>query len=239
MPPSLKASFVAFVILIAVSTLSSCAAYGVSTDTPLTYAGGTQIYPSTVLSDTSLIAIGDSVTMSVWGYPEFSTRSIVKATGSITAPLLGEVFAAGLTKNEFAKALRERLAEYIPGEIKVSLEVANPVPRITVLGAVSRQGSFPATADLLLLEVISNAGGWTPDSDLRYVKITRQSTREGDRRFIEVDLNMYLEAGNARALPLVHPGDVVIIPRSENFVRGVGEYFRDALLLITIFGLLK
>jgi polysaccharide export outer membrane protein len=235
-----KFAFMSAAFVLCAAGIISCAGYQMSNETPtLTFATGPQSYTTTILSDTSLVAVGDSVTLSVWGYQEFGTRTIVKATGTITAPLLGEVMAAGLTKSEFAKVLKEKLAEYIAGEIKMSLEISNPVPRITVLGSVGHQGSFPAVSDMPLLEAISAAGGWLPDSDLRYVKITRQATMEGGHRFIEIDLNAFLESGNARALPAVHPGDVVIIPARENFVRDVGDFFRDAFLIFGVFGLFK
>jgi polysaccharide export outer membrane protein len=235
-----KSIFAGTVIILSSAAIMSCSSYRAENENaPLTFATSPQSYTTTILSDTSLVAVGDSASLSVWGYPEFGTRAIVKATGTITAPLLGEVMAAGLTKSEFAKILKDKLAEYIAGEIKMSLEISNPIPRITVLGSVGRQGSFAAISDMPLLEAISTAGGWLPDSDLRYVKITRQATMEGDRRFIEIDLNAFLESGNARALPMVHPGDVVIIPARENFVRNVGEFFRDAFLIFGVFGLFK
>ena len=236
----MKASFTIAAVFVLLALLSSCASYDTtSTNAPITYTGGAQTYSHPILSDTSLIAVGDSVVLSVWGYSEFATRAIVKATGAMSAPLLGEVPAAGLTKIEFSKELRDRLAEYIQGEIKLSLDVSHASPRITVLGPVFHQGSFTATADLPLLEVFSNAGGWTVDADLRYIKIARQATIEGGRRFIEIDLNAFLESGNVRALPLVHPGDVVIVPIKENFIRDVGDFFRDAFLVFGVFGIFK
>ena len=232
---------IAGLLVVGAIVLSSCGTYNATNEQPpVVVATGPQNYTSSnILSDTSLVAIGDSVSLSVWGYPEFSTRTIVKATGTISAPLLGEVTAAGLTKSEFTKVLHAKLADYIAGEIKLGLDITEAVSHITVLGAVGRQGSFPAITDIPLLDVISNAGGWTPDSDLRYVKITRQSSREGDRRFVEIDLQSFLESANARALPPVHPGDVVIIPAKQNFVRDIGEFFRDGLLIFGVFGLLR
>jgi polysaccharide export outer membrane protein len=188
-------------------------------------------------AETSLVMAGDSITISVWGYPEFTTRALVKRSGTITISLIGEVMAAGYTREEFTLNLRRRLAEFIQGEIKLLVEILGPPPQITVLGTVWRQGSFPANRDVPLLELLSNVGGWTETSDLRHLKISRQATRGSDEGTVEVDLQWYLESGNIRSLPVVHPGDVVYVPKKENAVREAAEYLRDAFLLFGFFRL--
>ncbi len=217
-------------------------AFGCSADTTkentsyrVPYRESTAPAPAQV--ESKVVLVGDSVAFSVWGYPEFATRTVVKETGTITVPLAGEVLAAGYSREEFTTYLKQKLAEFIKGEIKLLLEVTHPVPRITVLGAVSRQGGYPTKTDVPLLEVLSNAGGWTEKSDLRYVRISRQSTQSTEGGTIEVNLESYLDTGNMRALPVVHPGDVVFIPEKENVVREVSEFLRDAFILFGFFNI--
>ncbi len=187
--------------------------------------------------DTSYIMIGDSVIVSVWGYPEFTTHAAVKATGTITVPLVGEQLAAGLRKDELIARLRQKLAEYIKGEIRIGLDIERSPPRITVLGTVARPGSFPATTDVTLLEVLANVGGWNEEADLRYVRINRQSSTLSDPGALVVNLAWYMDRGNTRSVPMVRPGDVVIVPRKENFVRDVSDFLRDAFILFGVFRL--
>ena len=194
----------------------------------LTYLSGSE-------PDTSIIAIGDSIRFSVWGYPEFSTRAIVKLTGTITVPLIGEQFGAGLKADELIQHLRKRLAEYVKGEVKISLEVEHPSPRITVLGSVARPGSFVAKADLPLLEVLATVGGWTELADLRFVRINRQASSQTDAGSLEINLALIMDRGNTRMIPMIRPGDVVIVPKAENFVRQLSEFLRDGLLLLSVF----
>lgn len=196
-----------------------------------------QVSTMATQQETGRIIAGDSVIFSVWGYPEFTTRAIVRLSGTIAIPLIGEVAAAGYTREEFTRYLQQRLAEYIKGEIKLSIEILSPIPQITILGTVTRQGSFPANKDISLLEVLSNAGGWTDESDLRYVKISRQSSGGNNAETVEVDLEQHLDAGNLRSLPIVHPGDLVYVPRKENAIREMAEYLRDVFLLFGFFRL--
>jgi polysaccharide export outer membrane protein len=221
-------------------TLCSCSIEKVTRDTDIqSSALPAQSSAPFAQAETSLIMIGDSIGFSVWGYPEFTTRALVNLAGTITVPFIGEITAAGYTREEFIASLRRRLAEFIKGEIRLTIEIFSPLPRITILGAVSRQGSFPANKDVSLLEVLSDAGGWTEQSDLRYIKISRQTTSSDDGRIIEIDLERHLETGSLRSLPVVHPGDVVYVPVKENVIRQAALYLGDAFLLFGFFRLLQ
>ena len=193
----------------------------------------------TRLQDTTIIMIGDSVLFSVWGEPEFTTRAAVRSTGTISVPLIGEIKVAGYSKKELELLLQKRLAEIIQGEIKLTLEITSPPPQIIVLGAVGRQGGFPARDKFGLLEALSSAGGWTDQADLSYILITRQKTINNSRKYITVDLAGYLEDGMVQELPYIYPGDVVLVPIRENFVRLISEFLRDALILFGTFGLIR
>lgn len=196
-----------------------------------------RVSPTVAQAETSLVVRGDSIAFSIWGYPEFTTRALVKSSGTITVPLVGEVMAADYTRDEFSQHLRRKLGEFIQGEIRLTLEIIKPISRIVVLGAVGKQGSYPAPADLPLLEALSTAGAWTEEADLRYIKITHQSGLGGYAGTFEVDLQAHLDSGDLRTLPLIQPGDIVFVPKRENAVRQIGAYLGDAFLLFGFFRL--
>jgi polysaccharide export outer membrane protein len=198
-------------------------------------------YPPTVTAaaETTRITVGDSVGFSIWSYPEFNTRAIVRRSGYITVTLIGEMMVVGYTKEEFTAALRQKLAEYIQGEIRLFVEITSPLPKIIVLGTVPRQANFPTNIDMPLLELLSNVGGWTDESDLRHVRISRQRTPESKGGTFEVNVESYLESGDLQSLPFISPGDVVYVPRKENAVRQTAEYLRDAFLLFGFFRLFQ
>jgi polysaccharide biosynthesis/export protein len=223
--------------------LGACTTVDTSRDTGITVKSS-GIAPSTTFTsgieqDTTIISVGDSISFSVWGYPEFNTRAIVKLNGTITVPLIGEQLAAGLKVDELAQNLKVRLAEYVKGEVKVTLEIERPSPRITVLGMVARPGSFSAKADLPLLEVLADMGGWTELADLRYIRINRQALSQGQGGSLEINLQLLLDRGSTRSIPMIRPGDVIIVPRQENLVRELSEFLRDGLLLLGVFQLTK
>ena len=184
-------------------------------------------------SDNYVIRQGDQMQISVWGYPEFNSTANVKEGGSFAVPLIGELPAAGLTKEQFSERLRQKLAEYIQGEVKLTVTVSSGVAqKVAVLGAVSRQETYPILNDVSILEILSTAGGTTPESDLRHIKILRRGTT---REPLEVDLTSYIEHGNLEALPLIRPGDTVFVPKKGNVVRELSDFMRDAIFIFGFF----
>jgi hypothetical protein len=56
---------------------------------------------------------------------------------------------------------------------------------------------------------------------------------------MEINLDEIIQSGNVQTLPMVRPGDVVVVPRKENVVREVSEFLRDAFLLFGFFNIFK
>jgi polysaccharide export outer membrane protein len=193
--------------------------------------------PTSDISSTTPIRKGDQIQMSVWGYPEFTTNATVKETGTIVIPLIGEVLVAGLTRDQFSDMLRQRLSEYVKGEVKLTINIVSTAEqKISVFGAVSRLGSAPATGEISLLDLLIGAGGITDDSDLEHIKIWRAADNS---QAIEVNLNSYLDSGNIRGIPILHAGDMVFVPKRENVVREVTGFMQDLWYLFGFFSLLR
>ncbi len=231
-----KTIFSAFVFLLTILALAGCGSNNLSKDS-ITHIirSGSRPIQAEAKSDDYVIRQGDQIKMEVWGYPEFNTETIVKELGTVAIPGVGEITSAGLTKDQFRQQLVTKLAEYIQGEVKISLAVISAVPqKITILGEVTRQENYPLSSEVTLLEALSMAGGVTVDSDLRSVKILRGGLNSQP---IEVDLTYYVERGNIESIPIVRPGDTIYVPRNENVVRELSLFLRDAILIFGFFGL--
>ncbi len=182
-----------------------------------------------------IIRPGDQVQVMVWGHPEFNTTTTVKSYGTITVPLVGDVIAQGITENQLARELKQRLADYIKGDIRVNISHVSMNNIVSVMGAVNKQGNYSALGQMSLVEIISDAGGTTATADLRHVKIFRQGNKQNVE---EVNLQRHLENGNLTDLPEVKPGDTVFVPSEENIVREIASYGQDLLVLFGFFALL-
>ncbi len=182
-----------------------------------------------------IIGKGDQLLITVWGYPEVTTTQTVKDNGAVSMPLIGDVDAAGLTKDEFIRSLQKRLAEYLQGELKITIAILSSVgQRVTVLGAVTRPDNYPIATEINLLELVSMAGGTLADARLNRIKIFHKDKQQPPT---EVDLESYIERSDIEGIPKVRAGDIVFVPRQQNFVKEFGEFFRDVAFLFTLFRL--
>jgi polysaccharide export outer membrane protein len=223
-------------ILLAAALLAGCGSNDMSRDS-LTQIirSGARPMQAEAKSDDYVIRLSDHIKLEVWGYPEFNTEQVVKEIGTVSIPNVGEVAAAGFTKDQFRQQLVTKLAEYIQGEVKISLTVISAVPqKITVIGAVTRQENYPLTTEVTLLEAISMAGGTTVESDLRAVRILRGGL---SAQPIEVDLEYYMEVGSLESVPIIRPGDVIYVPRNENVIRELSMFMRDVIFVFGFFEL--
>jgi len=195
---------------------------------------GSFLEPATAVDEQQAVKIqqGDQIDINVWGYSEFNTKSVVNVEGVITIPLIGEVEAEGLTKDDFTRQLKQRLTEYVQGDPKITVSItAVSNQKISILGSVTRQDNYPVTAEVSLIEILSMAGGGDAESDLHHVKILRAG--KGDP--LVIDLAWYIENGRTDEIPKIRPGDTVYVPKKENFVRQFSDFLRDAVLVFGFF----
>ncbi|MBI3111312.1 MAG: polysaccharide biosynthesis/export family protein [Ignavibacteriales bacterium] len=184
-------------------------------------------------SESYAVRQGDQVDITVWGYPEFNTSTLVKEGGMINIPLVGEVRAEGSSKEQLTERLQARLSQYIQGEFKIGVSISSLTSqRVAVLGAVTRQENYPVVGEVSLIEILSSAGGATPESDLHRVKIIRFANIEEP---IVVDVAELMDNGTTTTLPMVRPGDTVFVPKKENAVREFSDFLRDVVLLFGFF----
>ena len=182
-----------------------------------------------------LIAKGDQMLVTVWGYSEFTTTSTVRDNGMFAMPLLGEIKAAGLTKDEFIAALKKKLAEYIQGEVRVTVSIVSSIgQRVTILGAVARPDNYPISSQISLLELLTMAGGPRTDARLSRIKIVHKDKLQPSS---EVDLESYLDEFDIENIPKVQPGDLVFVPVQHDFVKELGTFLGSFTLLLALFRL--
>ena len=103
--------------------------------------------------------------------------------------------------------------------------------RTYIWGQVRNPGLYIVPDDTDLLTLISSAGGPTENAKLSKIRIIRSSA-EGEK-VIWVDLKEYLETGQAELIPILKPGDTVIISGSTYyaFTKAVNWLSQIAVML--------
>ena len=94
--------------------------------------------------------------------------------------------------------------------------------RVNVWGYVAKPGQYLVPDNTDLISLLSYAGGPTEDARIDAVKLVR--TVDGKRKVIEVDVTKLLKGGSSEDIPVLMPGDTLIVP--GNFYRLISRAVR-------------
>lgn len=178
----------------------------------------------------------DEIKVAIYGQPDLSVTTRVKADGTVRLAMLGAVDARGKTTAELADTIAQRYAAggYLTNP-SVNVEVAQFVSRfVTVLGNVPNAGNYPLDRPYSVAAMLAKAGGATATG--ANAVILTPADGSGPVRISLADMG----AGAGRPL---QPGDILFVPPAEkvyvygqvqepgafNFV--TGQTFRQALAL--------
>jgi len=180
-----------------------------------------------------LISPDDQLDVYVMDVAELSRQYRVSAAGTIDVPLLKEpVMAAGLSPEQLAHALREKLqAAGMVSDPHVTVQVANSrFHSVTIAGAVRNPQIFPVPSKTTLLDAISQAGGLAPDASdtaivargdvANHVLGLDKSGPDGvpdpaaSTRTVKINLKSLMEDGDPALNLVLYAGDRVTVQRA-------------------------
>jgi polysaccharide export outer membrane protein len=143
----------------------------------------------------------------------------VTPEGTVALPAVGNVWAQGLTLEEFKRELDERYAEEIEG-MEVTPVLAQRAPRYCyVLGEVRIPGRYVLEAPTTLTQALAMAGGWGVGANLRQVVVFR---RGDDWRLMATMLDIRGALYGKQPCPSdeiwINDSDVIIVPKSPILV---------------------
>jgi polysaccharide export outer membrane protein len=178
---------------------------------------------------------GDRLRIVVTGFPDFSGEQIIFADGTLQLPLVGTITIAGLTPAEAVTVITESLRPYIrrpqvglsvlsirPPRVSITGEVVRPGPRLLNPPTTLQTNNNPSQAaeDFQTLSyALVQAGGITPNADLRNIIIRRANSRTNKKiqaslpkSEIKIDFWKTIQQGDlSNDLRLVD-GDEVFVP---------------------------
>ncbi len=158
----------------------------------------------------SVIEPGDVLEIVILGEEELSRTMMVMYNGTISFPLVGELKVSGLTTEQAAALLTQRLRRYYTHPV-VSIVLQSPtVPHVSVLGQVSRQGAIEYQRGLRLSDYVALAGGPTTKAKLGNVRVVRFVNEKPV--VSEVDLKDILVHGRTESNFELKSGDWVYVP---------------------------
>ncbi len=158
------------------------------------------------------LGVNDVIEIKVMRHPEVSGRYAINKEGKIQYEFVGDIPVAGLTKEEVAELITDKLAEYII-EPDVTVKIVGYNSKVVyVVGEVGRPGKIFMRGDTITVrEALMQAGlpllsGKTKKSRL----ITPSENGKGKSRLINVYALLY--EGDLRENAVMKPGDVLYVP---------------------------
>lgn len=154
------------------------------------------------------IGTRDLLEIRVFELPELNQTVRVSEDGSVSLSLIGKVDVAGLTAQELEKRLASILDQKYTKASHVTVFIKE-YQKVAVFGAVSKPGNYELVGPTTLLQVISQAGGLTPDT-MGELYVFRQG-KDGQKGKIAINLRDLIKGDQNLNIDL-QPNDVVNIP---------------------------
>ncbi len=170
-----------------------------------------------------VLAIGDRITLRMWGAYPYQDVQVVDPQGNVFLPNVGPVQVAGVRNSDLNEVIRSAIRQVYRSNVNVyaSLEASQPV-RVFVTGFVRAPGQYPGVAADSVLGFLLRAGGIDAARG-SYIDI--RLLRDGKER-ASFNLYEFLLEGQMEAVQ-VQDGDTIVVSGRHNAVRVTGDVFNS------------
>jgi len=195
------------------------------------------------------IGPGDVLSLRIFagGEEQHAAQLTVSSQGTINAPFIGSIKAAGLTVSQLESKITEPLAaDYlVDPEVTVTVNEYHSL-QYYISGAVGEPGLYEMKSKPTLLELIAKAGGLTANrGNVAYIlrplektepAKTKSDSSDSAKTPLKIDLKKLLDQGDMNQNIVLQTGDVVYVPLStalnlaeskiyvEGEIQGPGAY---------------
>jgi protein involved in polysaccharide export with SLBB domain len=158
------------------------------------------------LSDVYVLGAGDKLRIVLYGGDPTITRAsgeganqyVVSDVGTVDAPYIGEIAAAGLTVDQLKRNITAKLSDGYIKDPKVGIDIVVARP-FYIVGEINHPGAYPCTTGSRLVSAVAIAGGYTYRANEDFAVVERKL---GDR----------IVKGRAAPDTPILPDDVIHIP---------------------------
>jgi polysaccharide export outer membrane protein len=152
----------------------------------------------------------DILDINVWKEPDVSRVVPVRPDGRISLPLINDVQAAGLSPQQLAGSVSEKLKKYLNGPQVTVIVTGMNSQRVFVVGEVLRAGAFPMLPGMTVLQALSSAGGFSTFADVKKIHVVR--LRNGKQIEIPFNYREVVKGDNSEQNVKLEPGDTIVVP---------------------------
>lgn len=152
---------------------------------------------------------GDRIVVQLLGSVPYNDTITVRAGKMLPLPRMDDLPLEGVLRSELNDALSHHLARYL----RDSTARATPMLRVAVLGQVGRPGYYYTPADVLLSDVLMQAGGPAGDANLNGMTIRRG----GETIWNAEDTRTAVTDGLSLDRLHLRAGDEIYVPQNSHF----------------------
>ena len=157
----------------------------------------------------------DVIEVVVWRTPDLSRQVIIRPDGKVSLPLIGDVPASGMTADQLAHDITERMKAYKENpSVSVNVVEVNSY-YVFVVGEVTTPGKLPMRSYTTILQALALAGGFSEFASRNDIQVIRNVTNaEGKIKELRIPLrydDLISEEGGFYNLTL-KSGDTIVVP---------------------------
>ena len=170
---------------------------------------GTNAVPASQAGPDYVIGPEDVVHVQVWKENDLTATLPVRPDGKISLPLLNDVQAAGLTPEQLAQSLTEKLKKYIADPRGTVVVTAINSKRIYLIGEVLHTGGMPLLPNMTVLQALSSAG-LNQFAKTKGIYVLR--TVNGKQEKLAVNYRKLVKGQEIEENYVLQSGDTIVIP---------------------------
>ncbi|MAW21589.1 MAG: hypothetical protein CMD16_04255 [Flavobacteriales bacterium] len=169
------------------------------------------------------VGSGDEISISVWGYSQFSETLLVDERGYITPSSYGRIYVKGLTFKNMRSLLKSRFSSFLDmknSEIDVTLSYSRVIT-VNIVGEVYNPGSYSIPAINTAFNALIAARGPNQLGTVRNIYIKRDG-----KTVDSLDVYQFLFDPIRSQDIYLQDGDYLLVPPAKNIIEVTGAVNR-------------
>jgi polysaccharide export outer membrane protein len=145
-----------------------------------------------------------------WRDTDMTGDVTVRPDGKITLPLIGEIYAVGLTPETLREVINTAASKFLEdSNVTVVVRQINS-RKAFITGEVRTPGAYPLTSPRTVMQLIALAGGLSEYADAKNITIMRNE--KGQTRTLKFNYKDVSKGKNVAQNIELNPGDTVVVP---------------------------
>jgi polysaccharide export outer membrane protein len=176
------------------------------------------VWVSAAAGQDYVVGGADVLAVTVYDNEDLNTVARVSSEGTIIMPLIGRVKVAGLKVSAVVKQITAVYADgyLIDPQVMVFVQEYRS-SKATVLGEVNQPGLHELRGSISFLEVISQAGGFTPEAGNMATVKRQKNGQSVDPDVITINLKKLVEQGDLSLDIPIQNGDRIYVRKAPVF----------------------